>query len=131
MNKYIAYQHNGSTHLIPATEVAFVPAGWHKPYKYQTLDDMAHYKHNPAEKRPALIHLPGLLTKANNARIVDDATCAEIDKIDAQILALKQQRRALYRLERFYFFALVQEGDVGTSTEPVYATKAEADASIK
>lgn len=127
MNKYVAVEmSNKNIRLHKAEEVSYTPAGWHKPYNYYTLDDMHKAKKHPSQKRPALIRSPGLVTRANNARIVTELTFKAIDEIDDMILQLRKKRQSLI-YERFRTFPLVQEGDLERSRDKVFATRQEAE----
>lgn len=107
-------------------KASFTPAGWHKPYNYYTLDNIGKAKKHPAQKRPALVHLPSLVVRANQVRILDADTCQAIDDIDNQIKELLKQKSNIIQ-DNFYTFQLVQEVDLEKSHDKVYSTKQEAE----
>ncbi len=126
MRYVVAENRNKTVMLFEIDRASYIPAGWHKPYKYATLDNLNRLKTHPAEKRGALVHLPGQVIHANNVRMVDEATCKAIDDIDAQILALRKKRQAII-YEGFRTFPLVQLGDLKSGCEKVFTTKQEAE----
>ncbi len=123
--KYVAVEDGQHRIVYPIEKAVYTPAGWHKPYQYSTLANLGKTLTNPAEKRHARVHLPGRVTAAANCRVVDDATAAKLDGIDAEIARLRQQFRDLVR-EQFLTFRLVEDGDLTRSHEPVFNSKAEA-----
>lgn len=130
MGKYVAYQSKGRIEVCLAEHASYTPAGWVAPRERQIFDLVTGRlteRHDPARKVPATVGVPGLVTRSNNVRVVDDATQDEIDAIDAQIMALRRRRRAIVE-ERFLTFPLVQASDLKNiiGYPPVYPTKKEA-----
>ena len=125
MTNYIAVQHDKSIRLIETQHAHYTPAGWHPPYRYFTLMDLGKPKTRPAQKRPALVSISGLTTKSNNARVLDETTCIDIDMIDNQIKALRRRRQQVI-YDRYLTFPLVKEGDIQNTTTLVFNTKKEA-----
>ena len=126
MAKYIAIETRQSIRLVEIDKATYTPAGWHKPYSYYILPDLGKAQRHPAQRRSALVHIDGLVTHANNARIIDASTCQEMDEINTQIQTLRKRYLALVH-DRFRTFPLVQEGDLAKSHEKVFQTKQEAE----
>ena len=126
MAKYVAIETHKSIRLVEIDQAMYQPAGWHKPYSYYTLDEISKAKRHPAQRRGALVHISGLCTHANNARIVDEQTCQELDDINAEIQNLKKRYWQVVR-DRFRTFPLVQEGELRNYPEEVFQTKQEAE----
>ena len=130
MIKYIAVRTNNGVQLVEAAKTYYTPAGWHEGRTCQYLD-LAHGaklskpQYRQPEKRNAEVSIPGVLTDANNARVVDDATTQAIDHIDSQIRGLIRRRREMVT-ENFLTFRLVQETDLQVSGTKVFTTKTEA-----
>ena len=124
---YIAYQgSNKYIKICKQDEASYTPPGWHKPYNYSTLDNISKTKVNPAEKKGARVHLPSLVTHANNVRVVSEKIEQQINDIDAQIVNLQKLRRSIID-DNFLTFRLVQENDLKRSYEEVFVTKSAAE----
>jgi len=126
---YIAIHRNGRIDTFPAEQVAYTPTGWVPPHSGIEFDPrtckLGKTIRYPPEKRAAWVAAGCVSVRANDARVVDDATAAALDDIDVQIKALYQRRRSLVA-ENFLTFRLVEEGDLKRSGARVYATKQEA-----
>ena len=128
MTAYVAVEGRQNKMLVEKEKAFYIPPGWSPPSKSYYLGDwaMKHPIKHPVTLRKASVRVPGLIVRANEARIVDDDTCKEIEDIDNQVLALKQKRREIID-DRFLTFDLVKEGDLQTTnSESRYPTKQEA-----
>jgi len=117
-SRYVVVNATGNLRLIEKGRAWYTPAGWHRPHRYHQL--------RPAKKRVALITIPGLVTRANNARIVPPDVCEELDGITAEILNLRRKFNAIIK-DNFLTFPLVVDGDLERSHEEIFSTKQEAN----
>jgi len=123
----IAYQNKiKQITLYKAEDLSYLPAGWHPPYISYSLANIRKPLRNPAKKREALLNAPGIRTSACNCRVVDEATTAELDRLDNQIKKLRERKREIVA-EAFLTFPLVTDKDVPLARSRVFATKVEAE----
>jgi hypothetical protein len=107
-----------------------VPAGWHEPHYFSYLGESKQRVH-PAEKRPAMIHLPGCTTYLNYTRVVSPEVEQQINEIDRQVIELRKQRQLLLE-DNFLAFELVATNDLPLAKfDKVYASKKEAEVAFK
>lgn len=116
---------NKAKQTVILKDATYMPAGYHKPYRYSTFENIGRTWVHPAEHKPAYINASYINLKVNDVRVVNPEILVRLEQIDEQIKRLRAEYHKILD-DEFLTFRLVTHGDLPQAKIHVYPTAQEA-----